>query len=161
MSLERRARLIRKTPLRRTPFKRSPRRLASHRPNTGPSRATRALVWARAGGCCELCGYDLQGRPSTAYSIHHRLPRRMGGRSVPWINTASNLLLLCGTATTPRSCHLLIESQRASAYGYGWLLREGQSPADVPVVLGAPTWPKRTRMVWLTDAGTYAERPAA
>lgn len=159
MTLQRRARLARKTRMRRTPIKPAARRLAHPPRDTGPTRVTRQLVWTRADGACELCGRDLDGRPSTAYSLHHRLPRRMGGTRRPWVNAASNLLLVCGSGTT--GCHHLIESQRASAYGYGWLLRDTQHPLEEPVVLGAPAWPDRTRFVWLTDTGTYADRPDA
>lgn len=155
MTLQRRARLARKTRLRRTPMKPAARHLTRPRRDTGPTAATREVVWLRAGGRCELCGCDLDGRPSTAYSIHHRLPRRMGGSRAPGINSPANLLLVCGSATTPRSCHLRIESERANAYGYGWLLRGREHPAEVSVVLGSPG-----RLVWLTDHGTYATRAA-
>lgn len=156
MTLQRRARLARKTRLARTPMKRRPRRVASQRkPTSGPTTATRALVWERAGGRCELCGRDLHAL--CAYSVHHRLPRKAGGTTRPWVNGPENLLLACGTGTT--GCHGLIESQRASAYGYGWLIREGQQlPHEVSVVLGNPTWPTRTRLVWLTPDGTYSRK---
>lgn len=71
--------------------------------------------------------------------------RRIQALWRPWLNAASNLLLACGSGST--GCHGLIERERASAYGYGWLLREGAHPLEVSVVLGNPTWPTRTRLV--------------
>jgi hypothetical protein len=153
MTLQRRARLARKTRLRRTPLKPAARRLTRPRCDTGPTAATRQLVWERAGGRCEICGFAAT-MAGIGYSIHHRLPRRMGGSRAPWINSPANLLLVCGSGTV--GCHGMVEANRANAYGYGWLLKAGQHPAEVSAVLGSPR-----RLVWLTNEGTYATRPAA
>lgn len=117
----------------------------TRRRSTGPDRATTETLIARAGGRCEICD-----RPLTVFddwSRHHRLPRRMGGTRVVWINDVSNLLFVCGTGVT--GCHGRIESNRAIAYDMGWLLRAGEHPAEVPchiTTLGA---------VYLTSDGTY------
>lgn len=120
--------------------------------DTGPSKTTRDIVWARAGGRCELCGGSLAG--VQGFSVHHRLPRRMGGSRRPDLNTPANLILLCGSGTT--GCHGRIESRREQAYDEGMLLHDGQDPATVPVLLACPgdTWP---RLVLLATDGTYAD----
>jgi 5-methylcytosine-specific restriction protein A len=52
------------------------------------------------------------------------------------------LVLLC------RDCHRWIESHRSAARDAGWLVRQGQDPAAVVVLL--PVGP-----VWLTEDGGY------
>lgn len=81
---------------------------AVRRRDTGPDPETKALLWQRAKGRCEICGHDVNGAP---FSRHHRSPRRMGGSTVAWINDITNLLLLCGTGTT--GCHGAVESNRS------------------------------------------------
>jgi 5-methylcytosine-specific restriction protein A len=86
--------------------------------------AARRVVQARSGMRCEKCA------TSTKYiggQVHHRLPRGMGGTSEVAINSPSNLLNLCLT------CHQWIESIRDEAYLYGWLVRQADNPAEVPV----------------------------
>lgn len=146
MSLERRTPLQRGGQLKRTSSK--PRRTR----DTGPSKTTRDIVWARAGGRCELCGDALAG--PVGFSVHHRLPRRMGGSRRPELNTPANLLVVCGSGTT--GCHGRIESHREQAYDEGLLLHDGQDPAAVPVLIACPVdgWPK---LVLLTTDGTYAD----
>lgn len=94
-----------------------------------PTARTREIVTQRAdrGGwpVCERCGTH------RGANLHHRRPRQMGGSTDPATNTASNLLLLCGSGTT--GCHGWIESHRAIAYQHGWLLRSWQIPLDTPV----------------------------
>ena len=68
--------------------------------DTGPSRSVRALVMTRDGFACVRCGQSTIGRP---HSIQHRLSRGSGGTSDPRVNSPSNLILLCGSATT--LCH--------------------------------------------------------
>lgn len=142
--------------------------------DTGPDDATKRVLWDRARGHCELCGRDLQG--GFPFSRHHRRPRGMGGSSVEWVNDLTNLLLLCGSATTPHGCHAYIESHRAEAYDAGWLIRYASEymPWELPVLLHMPplntmdacddggvTYHFREagtiRLVYLTRFGTYAE----
>lgn len=119
--------------------------------DTGPTAATKEMLWTRAKGRCELCGRDLTtGHP---FSRHHRRARGSGGSSLAWVNEVSNLLLLCGSATTPGGCHSLVETQKVLAYANGWVVRMTgtHKPAEVPVVLAAFDEP-----MYLTDAGEYA-----
>lgn len=106
------------------------------RPNsTGPSGAVRAIVTARAIGCCEICLTPLRASDIWigAHSFHHRRPRQMGGTVRPETNGPANLLLVCGTGTT--GCHGTIEANRAAAYEQGWLVRQNADPREVPVAL--------------------------
>ena len=85
----------------------------------------RPEVLARANYVCELC-YG----PLTQMSLHHRRPRQMGGTKAPWIHDHENLLALCGSGTT--GCHGYVESRRADAYEFGWLVRSGMTPHTTP-----------------------------
>lgn len=140
----RRTPLTSRSPLARTPMKPRPkvmRRTAAKarekatkaRRDTGPSPSQRRLVFDRAFGCCEICGRVIV--PFAGHSYHHRQPRRMGGSSRPEINSPANLLLLCGTATSPGGCHAFVESNRTRAYANGWLVRASADPTEVPVLL--------------------------
>lgn len=143
--------LERKTPMRRTPMPRGARPRAPRAKTTGPNQTTRDIVWARAGGACELCRGSLAG--PQGFSVHHRLPRRMGGSRRPELNTPANLLVVCGSGTT--GCHGRIESNRTQAYADGLLLHDGVDPAAVSVVLAGPDgWPRR---VLLTVDGMYVD----
>lgn len=89
------------------------------RRDTGPSKRIRNVVKLRSaqGGdhpLCELCGRAGNG------NVHHRKPRGMGGSKDPAINLPSNLLWLCGSATT--RCHRLVESQRVESLRLGRLV---------------------------------------
>lgn len=159
----RRTGIARKTELRRGPVPRRVRESTTRpgkttararaRTKTGPTAAQRRVVAERAGWCCEICPTLLHdGNTWTqAHSFHHRLPRRMGGTSRPDVNAAYALLLLCGTGTT--GCHGYVESNRQEAYAMGWLLHDGQNPADVPVVVMRVL----TGPVLLTADGHYQE----
>lgn len=114
---------------------------------TGPSPATRSLVYLRADHRCELCHGSAWGG-----SVHHRRPRGMGGDRRPETNLPSNLLLLCGSGTT--GCHEWVESNRSHATDIGLLIPKmsQQLPAEIPVALLMGT-------VWLTDDGGYEYGP--
>lgn len=155
MTLRRTTPLARRTELARTPLRRKTamQRVAKakrtverqrKRYDTGPDQATRVALWERANGRCEVCGLPIAMDRWPGYSRHHRLPRGRGGH-----NRLSNLLLLCGTGTT--GCHGLIESQRALAYGNGWLVHTGDEPTEIPVELA-----KHLEAMYLTDDGDYA-----
>lgn len=92
-----------------------------------PSR-TRALVLSRDGHLCARCSRSVLNYPS---SIHHRVPRRMGGTRDPRINDPRNLVRLCGSGTT--GCHGWVESYRAVGRQEGWLLRS-LDDLDTPLV---------------------------
>lgn len=126
---------------------------SSGRRDTGPSPRARRLVEERAGYCCEVCGVSLHNGTAwtSAYSIHHRRPRAMGGTRDPIANTPANLLLLCGTGTD--GCHGRIERERSTAYVYGWLVRQGDDPSRVPLWV----WHRPERPVLLTVDGLVEE----
>ena len=125
--------------------------------DTGPPPATRQLVVDRAGGCCEVCGTLLHDGYGwlAAHSIHHRQPRGMGGTSRPEINSPANLLLLCGSATSPEGCHAVIEKRREAAIALGYLVPQGTDPAATSVYITPPG--ARVRRVLLTHDGHYQE----
>jgi hypothetical protein len=96
----------------------------------------------RSGGRCEargphcLAGPDgtLATLPRYQVSVHHRLPRGMGGTSLPTVHALPRLLLVCGDGV--RGCHGWIERNRAAATARGLLVRHGvDDPAVVPVTL--------------------------
>lgn len=99
--------------------------------NTGPTVGTRKLVMARGDNHCERCGKTITG----AYSIHHRKPRGMGGTKDPAANSPSNLVLLCGSATTPDGCHTSVERFRQAAITTGFIVTRTADPETVPIKL--------------------------
>lgn len=101
--------------------------------------AVLALIRARSGDLCEVCGRQ-------AESTHHRTPCGMGGSKDPAAHSPANLLRVCGDGT--RGCHGMIESNRTVSYGTGRLVHQGDSPTDVPVLL-------RHGWVLLTEDGQY------
>jgi 5-methylcytosine-specific restriction protein A len=124
--------------------------------DTGPSARVRRLVFARAFGCCESCGSSVIGRP---YSIQPRVARDTGGISRPGANALWNFSLLCGSAASPRGCHLLCEQRDQEMRDRGIWLWSWENPRLVPVQL--PNRQGRRVPVWLNDEGTYDfEAPA-
>jgi hypothetical protein len=65
------------------------------------------------------------------YSIHHRMPRGMGGTSLD-LNKTSNLVLLCGSGTS--GCHGWIEHNRQEAREFGFLLNRNQDSTKIPII---------------------------
>lgn len=100
--------------------------------STGPTTKTRQSVIDRSGGWCEACNR------AAPMSIHHRMPRKMGGTSIEWINKSENLLALCGSGVT--GCHGRIESNRAVSYDRGLLLRVGMNPWATPFMDDDRRW---------------------
>jgi len=106
---------------------------------SGPTLATRQAVVSRDGGLCVACGrsvaivhedgtYD----PVAMMSLHHRVLRGMGGRSVD--HDPTNLVTLCGSGTT--GCHGRAHSDRSWAEGRGYIVPSGpDSPDMIPVVV--------------------------
>ncbi|AIK69329.1 HNH endonuclease [Mycobacterium phage ThreeRngTarjay] len=87
---------------------------------TGFAPAVRRLIIDRDQGLCARCMYS-------GAEVHHRRPRGIGGSKDPATNAPANGVLLCP------SCHRWIESNRDRARQDGWLVRQGQNPADIPV----------------------------
>jgi len=113
---------------------------------TGPSPDVVELVLERSQYSCELRGCMVGDRRGVDWSIHHRLPRRMGGTKRPEVNQPPALIVVCGSGTT--GCHGWLEARRAEAYDLGLLLHAGDDPAEVPVGLAVG-------LVYLTTEGTY------
>lgn len=118
--------------------------------DTGPDDETRELVLARAGYRCESCGWGI-GSGWRGYSMQHRIARGMGGTLREWINWASNLVVLCGSATT--CCHGLAEARSPLMNERGFWLKSEQIPADTPIRSFSQGW------VQLTDTGLYLPCP--
>lgn len=120
---------------------------------TGPSRKTLSVVDDRAEGNCEFCSraLDLFGKQ---FSRQHRIPRQMGGSREPRINAPANLIVLCGSATTPGSCHERAERERDWARLVGLLLRRIDEPDSAPVLY-------RGRWAWLLNDGSVQYIPDA
>lgn len=93
---------------------------------TGPGEIIRNIVINRALMTCERCGRAVS---HTACQIHHRRPRGAGGSRNPETNSPANLILLCN------ECHTWVESNRATSYEQGWLVRREHDPAKSPVWL--------------------------
>lgn len=89
---------------------------------TGFLKPVRDMIVRRSQGVCERCG------AAPAVQIHHRRPRGMGGSSAADTNVASNGLAVCV------ACHREIEANRADSLKYGWLIRQGQNPAEIGVL---------------------------
>jgi len=98
---------------------------------TAIAKTVRDIVDQRAEGFCEFCCRYIGDQ---WFSRQHRIPRGAGGSKDPKINAASNLILLCGSATSPNMCHQRAESQRHWAKQVGLLVDRIQNPADVPVL---------------------------
>lgn len=126
---------MRRTPLREVSLKRAASSGKPARPrDTGPGRATRDLVMERDGFACAFCGRQLLTGPR---SLQHRQARGMGGRPTGDANRPSNLVLLCGSATTPGGCHSWAESRAEEARVAGLWVPSWQNPTDVPVLHAA------------------------
>jgi 5-methylcytosine-specific restriction protein A len=105
--------------------------LEGNRPvDTGPDRETRAVVVERDNWACACCGKPIDLGP---YSIQHRVARGAGGTSRPEVNSPANLVVLCGSATSPGGCHLAAEARAEVMHEAGFWLRSGEDPETVPV----------------------------
>lgn len=131
------------------------------RTSTGPDHLTVEAALERASYACEVNGCELRGQRGMGWSMQHRLPRGSGGTRHPGTNRLSNLLVVCGSATTPGGCHNLIEHElRAAAKVVGWLLEHcacerpfdcEHAPRHKPVLI------LRRRWVLLDDAANYID----
>ncbi len=108
---------------------------------TGFSKQVRDRILERSQGQCEICGL------AAPEQIHHRRPRGSGGSKAADTNRAANGLAICS------SCHAIVESRREFALDRGWLVRQGYSPVNVPVVFHG-SW------ALLTDDGGVFRPPA-
>lgn len=127
---------------------------------TAIPRATREMVLARDNHACVSCGRSIH--TSLGYSIQHRIPRGMGGsKHDPRINLPSNLITLCGSATT--GCHGWAESSRNDAREQGYLLYRLSEPAKVAVLteLGWTFYDDVGSYSWPTEDNLSADARAA
>lgn len=75
------------------------------------------VVDARDGGRCRRCGREV----GEMFSRQHRIPRGAGGSAR--LDRPSNLITLCGSATSPEGCHNWAEHEgRSDAELLGYLL---------------------------------------
>jgi hypothetical protein len=102
----------------------------------------RSTVRLRDNGQCASCGIAIsQGW----YSVQHRKARGVGGT-----NDLSNLVLLCGSATSP-GCHRKCEDRDLDMRERGfWIPSWGGEPAEIPIV----TWDGR--VVYIAGDGTWS-----
>jgi hypothetical protein len=116
------------------------------------------LVVERDEGRCVRCGkklFDEHGSPVAQYSMQHRRARGMGGSKAADTNQPQNLILLCGSATSP-DCHQAVESRPSYAAEHGWRVAQWEDPLKVPVTSWrGPIW-LRADGTWshVTDAGS-------
>lgn len=97
---------------------------------TGFTGRVRAVIIARCGGYCEICGLE---RPE---EIHHRRARGMGGSKRPDTDWAANGLAVCS------KCHALVESNRNrdADRRNGFRLEQNDIPCRVPVLRHGAEW---------------------
>jgi len=118
---------------------------ARRRPkDTGPSQKVRGLVLARDNFQCAGCGKPVGGA-CTWWSLQHRKARGSGGDNSP-----CNLIVLCGSATSP-GCHRLCEDRDREMHARGLWLRGDEDPAMVPVMIASEYGSGIT--VWLAGDG--------
>lgn len=117
---------------------------------TGPAPTARELVLERDEYRCARCGVSIFA--VLDYSVQHRRARGSGGTSDPARNLPSNLIVLCGSATS--GCHLLCEQRNAEAEADGFVvsLNSDENPLEIPVEH------KLHGRICLTDDGGW--RPA-
>ena len=89
----------------------------------------RFQVFARANYRCEKCG---GGGDAFGWSVHHRVPRRMGGSRDEALHLPANLILLCGSGVS--GCHGWVESYRDKAREKGFLLMKVESAEEIPFI---------------------------
>ena len=118
---------------------------------TGFSAGVRHAILARSEGYCEVMAAGCEnldvGFGHSTIEIHHRRPRGMGGTKRPETNYASNGLAVC------RRCHMKCESMRNWARENGFVLLQGDNPADVPVFWRCNWEGGRKALVLLDDIG--------
>ena len=95
----------------------------------------RAIVCERDGNTCQRCGGAVTHKLA---SLQHRIARGRGGSASERVWCPSNLALLCGSATTPGSCHNFVENEeREQGKAEGWVLPMNNpfiDPATEPVL---------------------------
>ena len=80
----------------------------SPRASRAVQEAARRIVLERDQNTCQRCGANVLYRLA---SVQHRIARGAGGSAADRVWSPANLALLCGSATTPDSCHNLVENE--------------------------------------------------
>lgn len=114
-----------------------------------PEREARAIVWARCGGRCELCGQPMD---ESAWACHHRLLRSARRSDVP-------LWCPCRLLALHHACHNGRTDSVHLGVGHravGRIVSRYADPADVPVDLPLGARVGLSNPVTLTCGGTYA-----
>lgn len=84
---------------------------------------------------CDWCGLPIFGQ----YSVHHRLPGRLGGRRGK--HTPASIVVVHGSGTT--RCHGEIESNRTEALRRNFLIPDGAAvppPEETPLLRHGRHW---------------------
>jgi hypothetical protein len=161
--IKRKTPLVRTTALSASPVARSAlhatpteRRKSAKRPRfTGPSEQVVAQVAQRDEWSCVRCGGSCHGRRGLDWSVQHRRARGMGGTRREDTNAIQNLILLCGSATSPGGCHARVEARLPEDAGMGWAIKQSEDPLQVPIL----HWQRGLIFLW-ADGG-YGSRPAS
>lgn len=121
---------------------------------TGLDVALVDQLFERAQSRCEACGHGLlrSGR-GRYWSVQHRRAHGMGGTRWPGIDLSSNLLILCGHATTPGGCHYFCEQRNGYAEECGWVVPRHLDPVTVSVLVAG------VGRRYLTNEATYSTEP--
>lgn len=108
-------------------------------------KQVRHIFFEREGERCFRCRRRLQFHErGYGWSLHHRQPRGMGGTRHAM--DMANGIVLCGHATSPDGCHHWVESRRAIAEDYGYIVRRGiNPPAGIRIKRFDGTWWLLTR----------------
>lgn len=128
---------MKRTELKRHKPLRTSRERRTGRRDTGPDRSTRELVDERDDWTCACCDESVHGRP---FSRQHRVARGMGGTSDARLNAPSNIVLLCGSATSPGGCHLACEERSERMHELGFWLNSWQRPWLEPIAHARFGW---------------------
>ena len=117
------------------------------------TETVRVAFFDREREACFRCRRPLRFEDrGIGWSAHHRKPRGMGGTSDPRIGNVANCLILCGSGAT--GCHGWVESLRAIAEDFGYLIR-GDSRIKTPA--GTPVR-RMDGTLWLLRADGVAEQ---
>jgi 5-methylcytosine-specific restriction endonuclease McrA len=103
--------------------------------------AVRQAVYERDNRQCVGCGVSISGG---WYSIQHRMARGTGGT-----NALSNLVLLCGSATSP-GCHRQCEDRLTTMRERGLWVPSWGNPVETPIT----AWDGR--VIYLADDGSWS-----
>jgi 5-methylcytosine-specific restriction protein A len=95
--------------------------------------AARRIVRDRDGDTCQMCGRFMYERRS----VHHRLPKGMGGSAL--LESPANLVTLCGVGNAD-GCHGKAHSNPQWARNHGWIVSRSFDPAEIPVDMHDGWW---------------------